>query len=75
MVVQQHCMVTDGSYTFGEQSIMNREVESLCTPETNINIMCQLYSKFLKNSKKKPQNTKPYNKMLFLTHQKSFDFF
>lgn len=44
-------MVTQGSYACGEQSIMYREVESLCyTPETNVTL-CVNYTqiKFFKN--------------------------
>ena len=45
MILERCCEVTDGSYTCGEHSVTDREVESLCrTPERNVTLeyKCQL---------------------------------
>ena len=46
-------MRTDGSYAYGEQSIMYKLVKSLlCTPETNV-ILCVNYLQIKKLAKRK----------------------
>ena len=50
MVLNYHCLVTDGSYPCGEHSIMGRVFESLCcTHETNVTL-CVNYTSIKKRS-------------------------
>ena len=64
-------MVTNGSSTCGEHSIMYRFVESLyCTPETNITLCVN--SLKLKQKLKKPK--KDFNFNLFKPNKLKFSF-
>ena len=36
--ITEGCMVTDGSYAYGEHSIACGELVSLCLPETNVTL-------------------------------------